>query len=85
MNINKKYMIIKVEDLSLIDFNNVLETSIDTVRLSVDGTKTFVKWNGDTPHCISNIEEYWGPYTHNEILDIMNSSEWINETQNEIS
>ena len=42
----KEYMIFNVSELSDINFNEVLETSIDTVRKSVNGTKTFVKWEG---------------------------------------
>jgi hypothetical protein len=73
---NRKYMIIKVEDLTAIDFNTVLETSAETVRKSVDQTKTFVKWEGEMPLCVSNITERWGPYTHEEILDIISTADW---------
>jgi hypothetical protein len=45
---NRKFMIFNVSELPLIDFSEILETSIDTVRKSVDGTKTFVKWDGNT-------------------------------------
>ena len=41
---NKTYAIIDVEnDLQNVDFNQVHETSINTVRTSLDGTLTFVK------------------------------------------
>jgi len=77
---NRKYMIFKVEDLRIIDFGTVLATSIDTVRLSVDGTKTFVKWDGEIiPSNISTLTEYWGPYTHNQMIEIMATEEWTNQ------
>ena len=41
---NRQFMIFNVSELNQIDFTQVLETSIDTVRKSLDGTKTFVKW-----------------------------------------
>ncbi len=41
---NRKFMIFNVSELDQIDFTQVLETDIDTVRKSVDETKTFVKW-----------------------------------------
>lgn len=44
---NRKFMIFSVSELDKIDFTQVCETSIDTVRKSVDVTKTFVKWDGE--------------------------------------
>jgi hypothetical protein len=42
---NRRYLVIPVEIIDTIDFNQVLETSKDTLRLSVDKTKTFVKYD----------------------------------------
>jgi hypothetical protein len=41
---NRRYLVIPIEIVDDIDFNQVLETSKDTLRLSVDKTKTFVKY-----------------------------------------
>ena len=41
---NREFMIFSVNELDKIDFTQVLETSADTVRRSVDGTKTFIKY-----------------------------------------
>ena len=46
---NREFMIFNVSELNVIDFTQVKETSIDTVRKSVDLAKTFVKWDGATP------------------------------------
>ena len=73
---HRNYMIFPVSQLDLIDFNTVLETSADTVRKSVDGTKTFVKWDGSTPTCISLLTNTEGPYNHDEILNILSGEEW---------
>jgi hypothetical protein len=40
---NRQFMIFNVSELNQINFTEVLETSSETVRRSVDGTKTFVK------------------------------------------
>jgi hypothetical protein len=72
----RQYIIFAISEIGLIDFSQVLETSIDTIRKSVDGTKTFVKWDGDTPACIANLTTAEGPYTHEEILAILASEEW---------
>ena len=73
---NRKYLIFPVTELSKVDFNQVGETSIDTVRKSVDQTKTFVKWEGQDPAFISELQDIQGPYTHEEILNILSTEEW---------
>lgn len=73
---NRNYVIFNVYELDKIDFSQVLETSADTVRRSVDGTKTFVKWDGEKPECLNNLTTALGPYTHDEILEILSMSEW---------
>lgn len=73
---NRNYVIFNVYELDKIDFSQVLETSADTVRRSVDGTKTFVKWAEERPECLNNLTTALGPYTHDEILEILSMSEW---------
>ena len=41
---HRNFMIFNVSELGSVNFNEVLETSQDTVRKSVDETKTFVKF-----------------------------------------
>jgi hypothetical protein len=74
---NREFMIFNVSELPQIDFTQVLETSIDTVRKSVDETKTFVKWDGTTiPSSVDSLTTKEGPYTYSEILDILATPEW---------
>ena len=79
---NRRFMIFNVSELGQIDFNEVMETSADTVRKSVDGTKTFVKWEGTIPQCVSDLTTKEGPYTYNEILTILSTSDWTTELIN---
>lgn len=73
----RQFMIFNVSELSNIDFSQVLETSIDTVRKSVDQTKTFVKWDGDViPSSVDSLTIKEGPYTYSEILTILSGPEW---------
>jgi hypothetical protein len=72
----RQFMIFNVSELTQIDFNQVLETSSETVRKSVDETKTFVKWNGDIPMSVSSLITKEGPYTYQEIVTILSSEEW---------
>jgi len=74
---SREFMIFNVTELDQIDFTQVLETSQDTVRKSVDGTKTFVKWDGAIiPDCVLNLLTKEGPYTYEEILTILATPEW---------
>jgi hypothetical protein len=73
---NRRFMIFNVSELNQIDFNTVLETSAETVRKSVNETKTFVKWDGTIPTCVNNLTTKEGPYTYDEILTILATSEW---------
>lgn len=72
----REFMIFDVIELDKIDFSTVLETSIDTVRVSVDGTKTFVKWDGEPPKCVAELITKQGPFTYDEILEILATPEW---------
>lgn len=77
----RNYLIIGKDDVSLIDFNLVLQTSLDTLRYSIDGNKTIIKWVGDEPNFVSVISYKEGPFTQSEILDILKTSEWTIEEQ----
>lgn len=73
---NREYMIFNVSELGTINFDHVLETSAETVRKSVDETKTFVKWEGDIPACVNSLTTKEGPYTYAEIIAILATEEW---------
>ena len=76
-------MVLKGIILTLVDFNEVMETSEDTVRLSVDGLLTVLKWKGAEPSFVSTLSSYEGPYTHEEILAIMATPEWTEPIEEE--
>ena len=74
---NRKFIIFAVIELPMIDFTQVCESSIETVRRSVDGTKTFVKWDSEgIPSSVDNLTTKEGPYTYEEILTILAGPEW---------
>ena len=66
-----------MDDVSSIDFSQVEETSQDTLRLSIDTTKTVLKFIGETPSFLVGLQQY----NHSEILAIMHSPEWTNEDE----
>ena len=55
-----------------VDFSQVMETRRETLRYSVDGTKTFVKFEGDTPDFLDGKTQY----NHSEIKAILATPAW---------
>ena len=74
---NRQFMIFNVSELENVDFTQVHETSSNDVRVSVDGTKTFVKWDGNQiPLSVDLLISKEGPYTYEEMSTILTSPEW---------
>ena len=74
---NRSFAIFSTTEIDKVDFSLVCETSADTLRKSVDETKTFVKWDGGvSPEFISELTTLEGPYTYSEILEILSTPEW---------
>ena len=74
---NLHYVIFDTTETGSVDFTEVKETSIHTLRLSISGSQTFVKYEGETmPSSVSSLTTKEGPYSHTEILNILTGSEW---------
>ena len=69
---SRKYVIIDADEVASVDFSQVNETSADTVRYSLDKSKTFVKFDGDTPSFLEGKTQC----SHSEILTILAGPEW---------
>ena len=69
---SRNYVIIDASEVSSVDFDQVLETSADTLRYNVAGTQTFVKFEGDTPSFLEGKTAN----THSEMLEILEGEEW---------
>ena len=72
---NKSYVFLDASEVGIINFDQVSEGSLDTLRYSLDGTQTFVKYEGDQPSFLSGKQEY----THSEILSILSGDEWTSD------
>ena len=74
----RTYAIIELTDINKIDFSQIGETSVFTLRLSLDKTQFVIKWqNGYTPTFITDGSVVpVGTYTHTEILEIMATPAW---------
>jgi hypothetical protein len=74
---NRQFAIFATSELNQINFEEVLETSADTVRLSTSGNLTFVKWDGETaPPSVQALTTIVGYYTYEEMLSILSTPEW---------
>jgi hypothetical protein len=77
----RTFVIFNVSEIGSVDFSEVLETSADTLRLSVDGTKTFVKWDGvSVPVCVESLTTKSQYYSYEEMLAILSTEEWVNSS-----
>ena len=73
----RNFMIFNVLEINKINFDEVLETSAQWLRKSVNNQKTLIKWDGDSiPSSVQTLTTSEGPYTYDEIIVILNTSEW---------
>lgn len=73
----RKFVIFNVSELNKINFNEVLEDSASTLRYSLDGAKTFIKWENTEPSFLINLLTKSKIYTLEEISEILLTSEWF--------
>ena len=76
---NRKWVIITLADynkdqLSVL-VQNAIENSVYTLRKSLDGTKTILKWDGDTPEVFDGMTTY----NHSQILTELAKSTWTED------
>ena len=64
---NYTYVIINASEVSGIDFSKTKENDNDTLRYSNDNSKTFVRFEGETPSFLEGKTQY----THQQILSYL--------------
>jgi hypothetical protein len=75
---NRTYVILDASEVANVDFDKVLQTSADTLRYSLDGSKFLVKFEGDTPSFLIGEPQY----TQEEILPILAGADWTDPDAN---
>jgi hypothetical protein len=71
-----EYIIFNISELDKIDFSQVNEDSIDTLRYSINGQLTFVNWEGnDEPSFLSQLST-GTLYTKADIFTLLRTEEW---------
>jgi hypothetical protein len=74
----RTYVIIDASEVSSVDFNQVLNRNSDYVSYSLDGSKAYVKFEGDTPSFLIGKPQY----TREEMLNILSGPEWTDPDVN---
>tara|TARA_R100000654_G_scaffold16814_1_gene35250 strand:- start:122 stop:346 length:225 start_codon:yes stop_codon:yes gene_type:complete len=69
---SRTYCIIDSSDVASVNFDQVFETSADTLRYNNEETQTFVKYEGAKPRFLYGKDTY----THSQMLDILAGSDW---------
>ena len=69
---NRRWVIINVSDVTDEMIDIAIQTSRDTLRKTLDGSKTILKWEGTTPTVFNGMTIY----NHSEILTELAKPEW---------
>ena len=75
---NRKYVILNTSETGSINFSQVMETSVNTLRTNISGSQTFVKYEGSQPSSVAGLSSKSDEYTHTQILNVLTGSEWSN-------
>ena len=74
---NRKWVIVNVSDITDEMIVNAMQSSMDTLRKTLDGSKAILKWDGDTPSCFDGLTTY----NHSEILEELAKSDWTSSEE----
>ena len=78
---NRKWVIITLasyddEQLGTL-IANAIQTSVSTLRKTLDGTKAILKWDGDTPSVFDGMTTY----NHSQILTELAKNTWTEDDE----
>ena len=74
---NRKWVIVNVSDLTDEMIDSAIQSSMDTLRKTLDGSKAILKFEGDTPSCFDGLTTY----NHSEILEELAKSDWTSSEE----
>lgn len=73
---NRHYVVFDLSEVDTIDFLEVMETSVDTLRKNLANTQSFVKYESDMPASVVALTTRSQEYTHAEILTLLDGTDW---------
>jgi len=74
---NRKWVIINVSDITDEMLSKAIQSSMETLRKSLDGNRAILKWDGNTPSCFEGMTTY----NHSEILEELASPDWSEDEE----
>tara|TARA_X000000368_G_C23013904_1_gene704767 strand:+ start:1362 stop:1595 length:234 start_codon:yes stop_codon:yes gene_type:complete len=72
---NRKWVIVNVSDITDEMIASAIQSSMATLRKTLDGSKAILKFDGNTPSCFDGLTTY----NHSEILTELAKSAWTEE------
>ena len=74
---NRKWVILNVSDITEEMIDSAIQSSMDTLKKTLDGSKAILKFEGDTPSCFDGLTTY----NHSEILEELAKSAWVDNEE----
>ena len=69
---SRQYVILNADEVSTVNFDEVLETSSDTLRYNIAGDQTFVKYEGAKPRSLYGKDTL----SHSAMLTVLEGEAW---------
>lgn len=78
--VSRRYVVINVSDVGLVDFSKILDTSLETLRKDRSGVLTFIKYDGSQPTSISAIPSRSQEYNYDQFKTLLLGADWTYST-----
>ncbi len=75
----RQYVILNADEVSTVNFDEVLETSVDTLRYNLAGDETFVIYDGSKPRCLYGKDTL----SHSAMLTVLAGEAWTQPMEEE--
>ena len=67
---------VNVSEIDDINYDEVIEKSSKFLRLSLDGEKTFIKYEGDMPDSVDSLTTKEAVRSYSEIRELLETGNW---------
>ena len=74
---NRSWVIVNISVITDEMIDSAIQSSMDTLRKTLDGSKAILKFEGNTPSCFEGLTTY----NHSEILAELAKSAWTEEAE----
>jgi len=74
---NRSWVIVNVSDITDEMIASAIQSSMATLRKTLDGSKAILKFDGNTPSCFDGLTTY----NHSEILTELAKSAWTSSEE----